>query len=196
MEEWYDGKPALFAKFRGGGDLIIAFFPCINFCDAKTLMFKGCHISQKKWPLAKIMDKNIHFAREREYYFEVLLKLVSKCAAAGLRLVIENPWNTSRNTFLQCNFIPPTIIDRNRSKRGDVYVKPTAYWFINCVNTIGYSLQQDKEIKIVYKERDSHRIKTGQCSEVRSMIHPDYARNFICDFILGKEQTHTIPTLF
>ena len=142
------------------------------------------------------MDRNILFAQEREWYFEVLLKLVAVCAAAGYRLIIENPWNTSRSTFLQCNFIRPTIIDRDRSKRGDVYVKPTAYWFINCVNTIGYSLQQDKEIKIVYKERDSHRIKTGQCSEARSMIHPDYARNFICDFILGKEQMHTIPTLF
>lgn len=30
--------------------------------------------------------------------------------------------------------------------------------------------------------------KAGQCSEERSMISPDYARNFICDFILGKEQ--------
>ena len=28
----------------------------------------------------------------------------------------------------------------------------------------------------------------GLCSEERSMISPDYARNFICDFILGKEQ--------
>lgn len=32
------------------------------------------------------------------------------------------------------------------------------------------------------------RPKAGLCSEERSMISPDYARNFICDFILGKEQ--------
>ena len=25
---------------------------------------------------------------------------------------------------------------------------------------------------------------------------PDYARNFICDFIIGKEQEHTERTLF
>ena len=30
--------------------------------------------------------------------------------------------------------------------------------------------------------------KAGVCSEERSMISPDYARNFICDFILGKQQ--------
>lgn len=195
IENAYDGKPSLFDNIREG-DLIMAFFPCINFCDAKTMLFRGVHISQKSWSLKKIMDRNILFAQEREWYFEVLLKLVAVCAAGGHRLIIENPWNTSRSTFLQCNFIAPTIIDRDRSKRGDEYVKPTAYWFVNCENTIGYSFQQDKEIKIVYKEHDDHKIETGQCSEVRSMIHPDYARNFICDFIIGQEQPHSIPTLF
>ena len=38
--------------------------------------------------------------------------------------------------------------------------------------------------------------KVGLCSEERSMISPDYARNFICDFILGKEQKHTQLSLF
>jgi hypothetical protein len=195
IEDAYDGKPSLYDDIKED-DLIMAFFPCINFCDAKTLLFKGVHISQKRWSLAKIIDRNLHFAREREYYFETLLKMVAICAKLRLRMIIENPWNTSQGTFLQNNFFPPTIIDKNRSLRGDVYVKPTAYWFINCNNTIGYSLQKDKKVKIVYKEHDSHKIKTGQCSEVRSAIHPDYARNFICDFILGKEQKHTIPTLF
>ena len=36
----------------------------------------------------------------------------------------------------------------------------------------------------------------GLCSEERSTISPDYARNFICDFIIGKEQEHTERTLF
>jgi hypothetical protein len=30
--------------------------------------------------------------------------------------------------------------------------------------------------------------EAGICSEERSLISPDYARNFICDFILGKQQ--------
>lgn len=34
------------------------------------------------------------------------------------------------------------------------------------------------------------------CSEERSMISPDYARNFICDFILGKEQGNRQLNLF
>ena len=31
----------------------------------------------------------------------------------------------------------------------------------------------------------------GLCSEERSMIAPEYARNFICDFILGKPQKNS-----
>jgi hypothetical protein len=38
--------------------------------------------------------------------------------------------------------------------------------------------------------------KAGLCSEERSMISPDYARNFICDFIIGKEQVGTQLNLF
>ena len=136
------------------------------------------------------------FAQERELYYERLLMFVSICSHRELRLVIENPWNTSRNTYLQVNFIAPTIIDRNRTLRGDYFVKPTAYWFVNCENTIGYSMQKDKEVKIVYKTKDTRKIETGCCSEVRSMISPDYARNFICDFIIGKRQQHTLTTLF
>ena len=30
-------------------DLIMAFFPCIHFCDAKVMMFKGVHLGQKSW---------------------------------------------------------------------------------------------------------------------------------------------------
>jgi hypothetical protein len=36
----------------------------------------------------------------------------------------------------------------------------------------------------------------GLCSEDRSLISPDYARNFICDFIIGKEQEYSQPSLF
>lgn len=142
------------------------------------------------------MDKIIEFAREREKFYELLLMLVSICAHRGLRLIIENPWNDSGETYLQRNFIKPTIIDKDRTLRGDVFVKPTAYWFVNCENTVGYSYQKDQEVKIVYKAKDDHKVETGTCSEARSMIHPDYARNFICDFILGKKQTFTQPTLF
>ena len=151
------------------------------------MIFKGVHIAQKKWSLEKIMKTNIENSKTRELFFERLMQFVFICASLKIRLIIENPWNTSRMTYLQCNFIEPTIIDTDRTKRGDYFVKPTAYWFINCKQTYGGSYQQDKEVKIVYKQRDKKQI-TGRCSEERSMISPDYARNWICDFVIGKEQ--------
>ena len=174
----------------------MAFFPCINFCDAKTMMFKGVSIFQKSWSLGKVMDENIKFSRIRQEFYEVLLMLVSVCAKRSLRLIIENPWNDSGETYLQRNFIKPTIIDMNRTIRGDYFVKPTAYWYVNCTNTFGFSEQRDKPVRIVYKQKDKQAAKTGHCSEERSMISTDYARNFICDFILGKAQKGTQLNLF
>lgn len=193
IEDAYDGKLSLFDQV-GGEDLIVAFFPCIYFCDAKVMFFRGSHISQKDKPLHDIMDWNIVESITRQQYFSTLLKLVAIVSKRGLRMIIENPWNTSRSTYLQTNFIPPTIVDSNRAIRGDYYVKPTAYWFINCTNTYGYSEQRNINPKIVYKEGGKE--TKGVCSEERSMISPDYARNFICDFILGKEQLGTQLNLF
>lgn len=194
IEDAYDGKPSLFDQVRGQ-DLILAFFPCIYFCDAKVMFFRGVHISQKGKQLHEIMDWNIEESKIREYYFQTLLKLVSVSSKKKIRLIIENPWNTSRSTYLQTNFIEPTIIDNNRATRGDYYVKPTAYWFINCTNTFGYTEQRNCEPKIVCKTRSKQQLK-GVCDQERSIISPDYARNFICDFILGKEQVGTQLSMF
>lgn len=195
IDKAYDGEASVFDSFTED-DLTIAFFPCINFCDAKTMMFKGVSIFQKNWPLGKVMDENIKFAKVREEYYITLMKMVSVFAHRGLRLIIENPWNDSGETYLQRNFIKPTIIDMNRTIRGDWFVKPTAYWFINCTNTTGLTVQQDKKVKIVYKQRDKENLGTGHCSEERSMISTDYARNFICDFIIGKEQQNSQLSIF
>lgn len=106
---------------------------------------------------------------------------------------MENPW--SEQTFLKWNFVTsPSVINNNRLTRGDYFKKPTAYWFFNCEPTHGMSLQKGKEQKIISKCKSG--IKAGICSEERSMISPDYARNFICDFIIGKKQNISQLTLF
>ena len=111
----------------------------------------------------------------------------------GLSIIMENPY--SMQTFLRSNFImPPTYIDNNRMLRGDYFVKPTAYYFINCVPTNGCTIQKDKKKKIILQSKGG--IQAGICSEERSLISPDYARNFICDFILGKKQDISQLTLF
>jgi hypothetical protein len=56
------------------------------------------------------------------------------------------------------------------------------------------TLCQDKKIKRIFDAKPG--VKAGMCSEERSMISSDYARNFICDFILGKEQEGSQMSLF
>ncbi len=75
----------------------------------------------------------------------------------------------------------------------DAFKKPTAYWFVNCKPTFGQSFTTPKEEKSISSSRGA---KAGLCSEERSMISSDYARNFICDFILGKEQEYSERSLF
>jgi hypothetical protein len=100
-------------------------------------------------------------------------------------MIFENPW--SEQTFLKANFIKsPDVVDMNRAERGDYFRKPTAYWFFNCEPTYGESFQNDKKVINVHKAKKGK--EAGVCSEERSMISPDYARNFICDFVLGKKQ--------
>ena len=86
------------------------------------------------------------------------------------------------------------LIDRNRSLRGDFFNKPTQYWFLNCEPTYGKLFQKPSIHKHIASGKPG--IQGGICSEDRSMISPDYARNFICDFILGKPQPEICPTLF
>lgn len=174
-------------------DLIMAFFPCIYFSALSQMAFSfGC-VNYRKLSVKEKTDKVLERSANREHFFGLLVKLISVCLQRELRMVVENPW--AEQTFLKANFImPPTIIDNNRMLRGDYFVKPTAYWYINCEPTHGFTYQRDKKQKIINKCKSG--IKAGICSEERSMISPDYARNFICDFIIGKCQTITQPSLF
>lgn len=133
--------------------------------------------------------------KKRAYFYGLAIKMFAVAQERGLRLVMENPW--SENTYLKANFIiPPAIVDENRMMRGDYRVKPTAYWFINSEPTHGCTIQLDK-----LKEKKTHMTSRGSsvaglCSEERSMISTDYARNFICDFIIGKTQKHSDVDIF
>lgn len=67
-------------------------------------------------------------------------------------------------------------------------------WFINCEPTHGSTIQPRKKGKNICQIEPNH--MPGICNEERSLISPDYARAFICDFILGKEQVNSQLSLF
>ena len=118
--------------------------------------------------------------------YELLLKFCGIIYKRNLRMIFENPYDDSMH-YLKNNFIAkPAIYDKNRMLRGDYFKKPTGFWYINCEPTYGESYQNDKKQKIVRQLPSAK--GDGLCSEERSMISSDYARNFICDFIIGKTQ--------
>ena len=174
-------------------DLIMAFFPCIYFSCMSQMLISYTHRNYTNMTPKERMDAILERSANRELFFARAVKMLAVAQMRGLRLVMENPW--SEQTYLKANFVaPPTLFDMDRTKRGDYYTKPTAYWFINCEHTYGKSFQKPKERKSVMFAKPS--LRAGLCSEERSMISPDYARNFICDFIIGKEQHYTERSLF
>ena len=192
IENGYEGKPSVF-DWITTDDLVISFFPCIYFCENNQLYFMGEHQNLKGLSVKERTRVILERSRNREYLYELCLKMFSVCEQRGLRLIVENPYAAQH--FLVGNFpYKAAFIDRNRSLRGDAYKKPTQFWFLNCEPTYGSSLQEPKEHKSIRNSKAG--IKAGICSEDRSMISPEYARNFICDFILGKTQENTLPSLF
>lgn len=176
-------------------DLIMAFFPCIYFTGfSNPLYFSGKEINMQKLSVKERTDKILQRADARNRFYKLLYKFVAVCEMRSLRMIFENPWNTNGEHYLKNNFLKePTIVDLDRTRRGDYFVKPTGYWFFNCTNTFGRSFQKPKERKTIKNISGG---KGGLCNIERSMISPDYARNFIYDFIIGKQQVFTQKQLF
>ena len=190
IEKAYEGDASVFDNITQD-DLIMAFFPCIYFsCLSQMAMTWGC-VNYRKKTVREATDLILDRTKDREKFYTLAIKMLATAKECGLRLIMENPW--SMQTYLKANFvIPPTLIDKDRSLRGDHFKKETAYWFINCTPTYGKSYQPAQKVRVL----DKKGAVKGICSEERSMISQDYARNFICDFILGKKQTITQQTLF
>ena len=191
IENAYRGGQSVFDSMTCD-DLIMAFFPCIYFCQmSQYAQSLNCR-NYQKLSTADALDMIIDRQNKRNEFLVTLTKFVAVCVRRELRMVFENPVTGS---FLMNYFLKsPTIVDTNRMLRGDYYVKPTGYWFWNCEPTHNFTEQADKKQKLIAKQKEGK--VAGLCSEERSMISPDYARNFIHDFILGRAQNNTQLKLF
>lgn len=175
-------------------DLILAFFPCIYFTGSTNpCYYRLDDINYRNLTTKEKFSAILERAKNRFNFYTILYKLCAICIFKNLRLVIENPFSTLH--YLHNNFLKePSIIDEDRRRRGDYFKKPTGYWFFNAEPTYGQSYQNPKKFLNVWDAKSAPH--AGLCSEERSMISPDYARNFICDFILGKKQDIVQPSLF
>lgn len=175
-------------------DLIMAFFPCIYFESLQQTCFDLTSINYRNKTMCERIELTLERLDKRTMFHALLYKLLWIAFRKRLRLIIENPATEPNYLMTGQNFPKPTMIDKNRMLRGDYFVKPTAYWFVNCEPTYGCSFQKDKKQKTITSSKSSP--QAGICSMERSLISSDYARNFICDFILGKKQKITQRDLF
>ena len=187
-----------------------------DFYDAsqtRNKNFGTVEYYKRKWSVLR------QYSQERFYLYDLALKLTAIMQIKKFRMIMENPWHPTNftNHFW---FMRAKLIDKDRTRRGDYYRKPTAYWYVNCDPTFGETYQptpkgkvktitagsgasrtKRKLVGVIEKTQldemyIDHTSNAGICDEDRSMISPDYARNFICDFILGKEQVNTQLALF
>lgn len=192
IEKGFVGVPSIFDGFSPD-DLLMAFFPCIYFCENNALAMTTQHMNYKNLTQKEMVYTILQRSENRQRFYGLLLKLVAIVLDRGLRLIIENPWSGSG--YLKNNFLaPPSVIDTNRSLRGDAFRKPTAYWFFGCEPTrLETASPASKLMRVASLPPGA---QAGICGEERSMISPDYARNFINDFILGVPQNNTQLNLF
>lgn len=155
IENAYDNKPSVFDTIFHD-DLIMAFFPCIYFTGyTNPQYFTLGNKNYKNLTLREKLDKILQRGQDRQYYYEIITKLVGVCLLRNLRLIIENPYNNSLH-YLHNNFFKnPDLIDNNRTLRGDNFIKPTGYWFFNCEPTFGCSFEPNKNHNIISKSKSS-----------------------------------------
>lgn len=126
----YKGEKSIFDKI-GKEDLIFAFFPCVRFSTQINLQFLQ---SSPHWS-EKSLQQRLEYARklehERAELWDDLCKFLIVVTDRKIKTIIENPYSKS-HYLTRYFFIKPSIIDYDRSERGDFFIKPTQYFFIGC----------------------------------------------------------------
>lgn len=181
----FEGKPSLFDDIEQD-DFIIAFFPCTRFEARIPLWFRGEAQQIKNWDVFQKLEYSMDLHNELHEYYLLFSMLCYIAEKRKLRMVIENPYTQPH--YLTTYFpIRPTVIDKDRTRRGDYYKKPTQYWFFNCKpqNNLIFEPLDYVPTQIIAKVNK----KDGEIGRttLRSMIHPQYANRFIREFILDGE---------
>lgn len=183
--EAYEGWESIFDRV-GGEDIIMAFFPCTRFEAKIPLSFRGESYQQKKWTDLQKLQYSMKLHSELHMLYERLCQLVVVAERKGLKMVIENPYTQPHYlTTYWC--IKPTVIDKNRTDNGDYFKKPTQFFFINLQpsQNLVFEPLEYTETKTISKVSGTD--KTTRQTE-RSMMHPQYARRFIKQYILPREE--------
>lgn len=190
----YEGGASVFDNITED-DLLFAFFPCVRFEEQILLYFKGVAFNQAKHTDKQKLIMDITLMNELRDLYVLVARLFIVCIDRGIKLIMENPYS-KQHCLTKYLCIEPKIIDKDRTKNGDYYVKPTQYWFLNCEpeqNMIFEPLRFVKTMSNWSKDKNKHfvggmvdGVKTSKVA--RSMIHPQYASRFIRQYILDNSE--------
>lgn len=158
-------------------DLVVAFFPCTYFSDQSQLLSRGDNYGQKEWSIEEKLKYSMDKMEKRMLFYKYLSTLCLIAIKKDFRLIIENPYG--KVNFLKHFFpIKPGLVIKDRREMGDVYEKPTQFFFINCEPE--FKLCGDCFIKV-----DGQKTVERTCGFNRSVISAAFAKNFIETFIIG-----------
>lgn len=172
----YEGDASVLDKIKRG-ELVFAFFPCTQFETQKTMIFNGSHYSMRKWSDLQKIEYCMGMHKTLHEYYELVSMLVALAIKREWRLVIENPHSSDH--YLTRYFpIHPALIDKDRTRDGDYFRKPTQFWFVGFQPQCNLVLEPLASVK----RRIVEKLKPN--SKERSEIHHQYARRFIKQYIL------------
>lgn len=158
-------------------DLVIAFFPCTYFSDQSQLSSRGDAYGQEKWSMEKKLKYSMDNMEKRMLFYKYLAALCLIAIKKGFRLIIENPYG--KVNFLKQFFpVKPELVIKDRRKIGDIYKKPTQFFFINCEPE--FKLYGDCFVKV-----DDPKNIEDASGFARSVISSAFAKNFIETYIVG-----------
>lgn len=185
----YQGEPSLFNKISSN-DLIFTFFPCTYFSDQGLRHLTCTAYQYRNYTIEQKCEVAMKRHKGLDLFYEKLNKLVIICQRRHIKLIIENPLNTSGLHYLT-NFwcLKPDLIDKDRTENGDYYKKPTQYWFIGLEpknNLVFEPLQQVERMQSIRFLTNKNSIGVDR-KTARSMIHPQYADRFIRQYILDEK---------
>lgn len=130
IEKAYNEEKSIFDNIKQE-DMILAFFPCVRSENQIELHFRGTCASLKKWSDEKKLEYDMKLHKELSLLYELVSKLAIICIRKQIPLIIENPYSKT-HYLVKYWAIPYSILDTDRTLRGDYFKKPTQYWFINC----------------------------------------------------------------
>ena len=179
------GEKSLFDEIHAD-DLVFAFFPCTRFQTQTPLLSRGESYSQRGWDDLKKLDYSLKITSEMLHNYTHFVNLFKITHAKGFKMVVENPY--SKPNFLRDYFpIKPAVVIPNRADYGDLYRKPTQFFFVNFAPSNNFELKSEgKSAKLsINKVRGANGVdrKTR-----RSMISAQFANRFIREFILSANE--------